>query len=329
MSKARISGNSKLNQTAARWFIRMQEVAEDSPERSQFETWLMQSELHQAEYASISSAWDGIDSIDDLKKMAEIQKENQFLDKSNRSKQLKKTMVALGVGAIAIFAGLIGQHQYQQWLTTPTMAMASQSDPAQIITKTLEDGSQITLSGNSKIKITYYPKQRHIALLQGEAIFEVTKDPARPFIVETNTAKITVLGTRFAVNQLSKLVRVSVDHGSVRVESKAPTSVTVLHNGEVAQIQNGQMVERKNTDSRDYFRFANGILIFNQADIFEIADELARYRHGNVVAQGSSQEKISAVLDVKDIDNFLHTLPKIANVSVQQTKDGTIIRANK
>lgn len=320
---------TNINKTAARWFIRMQDAALDSPECTQFERWLMQSELHQAEYASISDAWDGIDSIDDLKQMAATRQADQFLNQTNRNKKLKNAMASLSVGFIIIFAGLFGHNQYEQWLTQPTMQLASQSNTAQILTQTLEDGTEITLNANSKIQVTYYRNHRHVDLLQGEAIFNVTKNPDRPFTVTTNTAKIKVLGTRFSVNKLSQLVRVSVDHGSVQVESINPASIIILHNGEVAEIPKGQAALRKDVNTADYFKFATGNVIFNQADIYEIADVLSRYRQKQVIAQGDSQEKVSAVLKAKDIETFIGTLPKIANVNVQQTPNTTLIKASK
>ena len=326
--------NSSLNKTAARWFIRMQDAAIDSPERTQFEHWLMQSEMHQAEYASIADAWNGIDSVDELKKLAAAKQANQFLNQHKRSKKIKNAMAALSVCFIFIFAGLFGFEQYQQWLAKPTMQMASESSATQILTQKLEDGSEITLNASTKIQVTYYRHQRHIALLQGEAIFNVTKDTDRPFIVETNTAKIKVLGTRFAVNKLSQLVRVSVDHGSVQVESKAPVSTIILRNGQVAEVAQDaatglQTVKLKKNVAADYFKFATGTVVFNQADIVEIADVLSRYGQRKVTGQGDSKEKISAVLNTKDIDTFINTLPKIANVTVKKTQESTVIQSAK
>ncbi len=326
--------NASLNKTAARWFIRMQDAAIDSPERTQFEHWLMQSEMHQAEYASIADAWNGIDSVEELKKLAAAKQANQFLNQNKRSKKIKNAMAILSVCFIFIFAGLFSFEQYQQWLAKPTMQMASESSATQILTQKLEDGSEITLNASTKIQVTYYRHQRHIALLQGEAIFNVSKDTDRPFIVETNTAKVKVLGTRFAVNKLSHLVRISVDHGSVQVESKAPINTMILRNGQVAEVaQDGvdglQNVKLKNTVAADYFKFATGTVVFNQADIVEIADVLSRYGSRKVIAQGDSQEKISAVLHTKDLETFINTLPKIANVTVKQTQESTVIQSIK
>lgn len=321
--------HSKLNQTAARWFIRMQGVPLDSPERSQFERWLMQSESHQAEYVSISETWDGIDSLDDLKIMAANQQANKFLNQNKRSKKIKSTMALLSICFVVIFTGLFGHNQYQEWLTKPTMKIASESASAQILTQRLEDGSEITLNANSKVQVTYYRKQRHVALLQGEAIFNVTKDTERPFVVDAGNARVKVLGTRFSVNKLSRLVRVSVDHGSVQVQSVNPERTIILRNGEVAEVQNGKAVLRKNANAADYLQFATGAVVFNHADIFEIVDVLSRYRQKEMLAKGNSQEKISAVFNVKDLETFIDTLPKIANVEVQNTQDSTIIQAGK
>lgn len=329
MSKTNTSQLSSINKDAARWFIRMQDAPIDSPERTQFETWLMQSERHQVEYASIADAWNGIDSIDELKKLAAVKQANQFLKKNQHRKKIQSALSVLSVCFVFVLAGILGKQQYQQWLAKPTMQMASESSASQILTQPLEDGSEITLNVSSKIQVTYYHNRRHVALLQGEAIFNIAKDPNRPFIVETDTAKIKVLGTRFAVNKLSRLVRVSVDHGSVQVESKNPASTIVLHNGQVAEIYHAQAPKLKDTSAADYFKFTTGNIVFNQADIFEIAEVLSRYGQLNVSAQGNAQEKISAVIHTNNIETFLTTLPKIANVTVKHILESTVIQSTK
>lgn len=332
MTSHTFTSDSALSKTAAKWFIRMQEAAPDSIERSQFEVWLMQNPLHQQEYASIGEAWNGIDSIDELKKLVDAKQAKQTtqrMNQSKRAKKIKNALAAISACIVFAFAGLIGQQQYQQWQAAPIMQLASQTSTAQLATQTLEDGSQITLNAQSQIQVTYYRHQRHVDLLKGEAIFNVQKDASRPFVVETNNAKITVLGTRFAVNKLSQLVRVSVDHGKVQVESKADGGKLILQNGQVAEIPNGQAVQPKNAQATDYFKFATGTIVFNQADMLEVAEVLSRYRQKKVAVKGSSQDNISAVFQVKDTETFINTLPKIANVTISQTAESTIIQSQK
>ena len=323
----KMSGYSKLSEIAAKWFIRMQEASPDSPERSCFEAWLMQNPSHQQEYASISQAWNGIDSMDELKKLAHAKHTIHVSKKNKRVKAIKQAMRVISASFVFAIVGAISHQQYHQWQAAPTLQMTRQSQTGQIITQALEDGSEVMLNANSQIQVTYYRHQRHIDLLKGEAIFNVQKDPNRPFIVETNSAKISVLGTRFAVNKLSKLVRVSVDHGKVKVESKENASQLILQNGQVAEILSGQAVQKKSTSAADYFKFAQGAVVFNQADITEIAEVISRYRQKPVAVSGNTPDKISAVFAVKDTETFINTLPKIANITIKQHANNTVLQA--
>ncbi len=84
----------------------------------------------------------------------------------------------------------------------------------------MEDGSRITLSPKSKIS---YPKrftarQREV-YINGEAFFEITKNPDRPFLVYAHGLVTKVLGTSFWVRapESKSQVTVSVRTGRVAV----------------------------------------------------------------------------------------------------------------
>ncbi len=306
----------KLKKTAARWFIRMREAEPDSPERTKFEAWLMESPIHQHEYENFAQSWDDIDSLPQLTAMAKAKEVDRFMNKERRTQKVKNVAAAISICIIVFFMGLGGISQYQAWQASPTTQIASLTKKAQITTSTLEDGTEVTLNANSNIQVTYYRNRRHVHLHHGEAIFKVAKDTNRPFVVETDTTIITVLGTRFAVNKLSKFVRVSVDHGQVRVESKNVADTKVLSRGDVVEVPNYQAIQLRNYNAADYFKFASGVIVFNQSDVHEIAEVLSRFRKGNITVKGASQEKISAVIDAKDTETFIDTLPKIANLTV-------------
>jgi transmembrane sensor len=225
------------------------------------------------------------------------------------------------------------------------MQMAAQNPVGQIVTKTLDDGTKVTLSAKSDMEVTYYRHQRHVLLKEGEAIFEVTKDPERPFVVETNTAKITVLGTRFAVNRLENLVRVSVDHGRVRVEPTLEPGAEADHtpgattpdnplitsreitNGQVVEVYPNHAMVLVNRPASDAFAFLNGRLVFDRADINEVAYTVSRYRLKPVQAQGRQVRNISADINIQDIDQFLRGLPNIAPVRLQETPQYTLLNS--
>jgi ferric-dicitrate binding protein FerR (iron transport regulator) len=80
---------------------------------------------------------------------------------------------------------------------------------------TLSDGTEVELDAGSSLK---YPEKfeddKRAVFLSGEAYFKVTSDRQIPFIVHTNIAEITVLGTKFNVrawDQTNKVAVVVVD----------------------------------------------------------------------------------------------------------------------
>ena len=86
---------------------------------------------------------------------------------------------------------------------------------------TLEDGTVITLNKNSRLSYSNkYGKDKRDVKLEGEAYFEVSKDPDKPFLVEMNGASIVVLGTHFNVkaDADSDDITATLVEGSIRFE---------------------------------------------------------------------------------------------------------------
>ncbi|UGU16459.1 FecR domain-containing protein [Sinomicrobium kalidii] len=82
---------------------------------------------------------------------------------------------------------------------------------------TLDDGSEVILNRHSVI--SYVPSEPRKVKLYGEAFFDITEDSLHPFRVETDSLRVTVLGTRFNVYAYEKDpdVRVSLFSGKVNI----------------------------------------------------------------------------------------------------------------
>lgn len=70
----------------------------------------------------------------------------------------------------------------------------------------LPDGSKVWLNSATSLKFPtqFVGKERVVSVEDGEAYFEVQKDKKKPFVVKTQTADITVLGTHFNVSAYSE-----------------------------------------------------------------------------------------------------------------------------
>ena len=63
----------------------------------------------------------------------------------------------------------------------------------------LADGSAVTLNTDTTIRAAFSDKIRRVELLRGEALFDVAKDPARPFVVVAGDVRVRAVGTSFTV----------------------------------------------------------------------------------------------------------------------------------
>ncbi len=95
----------------------------------------------------------------------------------------------------------------------------------------LADGSVVNLNTASRIQVLYTKTQRTIHLDQGEALFDVAKDAARPFIVYAGDTAVRAVGTSFSVLRLADApVQVLVREGVVEIDRAAAAPIRLSAN---------------------------------------------------------------------------------------------------
>ena len=160
-------------------------------------------------------------------------------------------------------------------------AIQTISTLAETRTVRLPDGSSVMLNHYSSLS---YPEKfqsdKREVELNGEAYFEVSKDPKHPFIVQTETIDVQVLGTHFNVDAYHDNldVKTTLLSGSVAVSNKSKSVRMVLKPNEIA-IYN--KVEEKLTrkvleNAEDEISWRQGEFIFDDLPLQEIARELEK-----------------------------------------------------
>src|SRR5262249_31967908 len=85
----------------------------------------------------------------------------------------------------------------------------------------LADGSVVHLNSKSRVRVIYSDRARDFRLLEGEALFKVGHDAARPFRVRAGDNLIRALGTQFNVLRRPSGTTVQVIEGAVQVSTHA------------------------------------------------------------------------------------------------------------
>lgn len=150
------------------------------------------------------------------------------------------------------------------------------------------DGTMVYLNSESKLKypVTFSGKERRV-WLEGEAYFEVTGMPDKPFIVSSAGIDVTVLGTKFNVTSYSESGQVTTTLVKGCVEVKAagyPGGQSRLCPGEQAVFDkvSGKLMTRE-VNVLLYTSWKDGYYTFEQQPIGEIMQTLSRWYDLEVV----------------------------------------------
>lgn len=179
------------------------------------------------------------------------------------------------MGIAAAITLLLGAFWFfQQNAGTQTVQLAATNNT---LRDTLSDGTRIALNQYSSLSTNFTKKTRRVKM-QGEAYFEVAPNPDKPFVIEVQEVQVTVVGTKFNIDNRSDpdWVIVSVDEGKVRVQSGK--QVELLTAGEQARIdqKNGRFERTQTKPSGNISAWANYQFVFDDVPLSEVIEQLEK-----------------------------------------------------
>ncbi|MEQ9441025.1 MAG: FecR domain-containing protein [Cyclobacteriaceae bacterium] len=170
---------------------------------------------------------------------------------------------------------------------TSIVQVEKQTQDGQKLQITFSDGTQVKLNADTKLTYTdpFAPEQREV-FLEGEAFFDVTPDPDRPFIVHTGNLSTKVLGTSFNIRTYPEedAIQVAVVTGKVMVANNHTDSsldddhTVVLQPSEMATYDKRSLITRVASVNIDRITAWNqDILVFDNARFDEVVEQLERW----------------------------------------------------
>ncbi len=210
---------------AAVWVTKLH--SEDrSPEMERdFRKWQAQSPEHRLAFEKTTDAWMAVGSL----KLADAYKAMAARNPKPVGGAYRRMSWWLAGGATAALLG-IGIFAGQRWWDTGLYV----TDVGEQRLVTLDDGSRVRLNTDTQVRVSYGARQRTVAVSHGEAIFEVAKDPSRPFVVRASGSEVVAVGTAFAVRYAGTTkgspqeLTVTLIEGKVNVRPAAEPSADAI-----------------------------------------------------------------------------------------------------
>ena len=193
----------------------------------------------------------------------------------------------------------------------------------------LPDGSKVILDAKTKLDIKYFSDKREINIIEGKALFDVTSNPNKPFIVNANMIKVEVLGTNFEVkNEIDKIV-VDVINGKVKVEQNKNNEfqqLAILTKGKhISFDKQSKKVILKELDTNSIASWKDGILFFQDYSLEKAINEFKKYQDINITIQKDIKNyTVSGSFSIHEIDKFIFALTKIYPIKVDNKVDNKV-----
>ena len=142
----------------------------------------------------------------------------------------------------------------------------------------LGDGTRVYLNAQTELRFpeSFASSEQRLVYLSGEAYFEVTKNPSKPFVVQCKDYAVKVLGTSFNVNSYEGDETSKTTLATGKVEIDMDGKQTILNPGQQAIIKNGE-VNVKEVDVEVYTTWMFDNFRFQSESIQEIMTKLSRW----------------------------------------------------
>ena len=221
--------NTQILEEAAEWLVEFNSGEADPSARPKFDAWLRASPAHVSAYLELLPIWEegaamplhANASAEDFIALARNADNIAPLGLLGKTYEPPAPLIVSGahrqrfalVAATALVAAFVGALTWIQLVRNPTYT--TQVGEQRSIS--LADGSMIELNARSQVRIHFSNYVRSVDLLEGQALFHVAKDHARPFVVTSDGTQVRAVGTEFDVYQKRGGTIVTVVEGRVSI----------------------------------------------------------------------------------------------------------------
>ncbi len=215
------------------------------------------------------------------------------------------------------------------WYLRPTDPVMEQQFTSRGETSSIVLADQSVVQLNSGSRLVYpeaFGGNERRVVLEGEAFFDV-QPGSRPFIVESNNAEVTVLGTRFNVNTWHEQTQVTVQEGRVRLSATGAANVSVeLTASEGAVLDASDALSRLDSlNTAGAFNWMDGVISFHQMPLWQVVEAVERAFDRDITLDpGIADRMIGGSIRTDSLDQALETICLLVSCSVEE-EDGQIV----
>jgi transmembrane sensor len=287
--------------------VRLNERPLTTDEQLQLNQWLAADPRHRGALLRARAVWADLDRLTALRG-TNPEPEFEREAPTPRSQSRRRFLIAAGLASVSLGgAGL-------WWIEQGDQTYVSKL--GQIRRVNLSDGSHMVLNTATKAIVRFDKTRREIELASGEGLFQVAKDPARPFIVHTGLVSVRAIGTVFAVRTVDQRVDVTVTEGVVEVvDNGLPGSgvirrIAANEHATVTDTRQVQVQSIRHDEAERRLAWRDGMVDFAGERLIDAVGEINRHNHRHIVVDDPAlaSRPVVGLFRASDPDGFAATV---------------------
>ena len=347
---------NKVIEEAHAWVVLLDGGSQTEQDVAELHDWLGRSALHQSEFRRIAGLWDELDDI--VPKLVFSDRQDPAAAvKGATDERLRGVFspVRLGFATVGLAAALFAAYSLLgpgKEIEAPDIgAYQAQysSEIGEFREIALPDGSEIGLNTNSRAEVDYKQEARFVRLLEGQAHFDVSHNPDKPFVVYANDIAVRAVGTAFAVYiREDGSVEVTVTDGQVELSSLSENnagsgpSIAQLEDAEIlGTFVKGQQTVTKETiehiamleppEMEKRLSWRDRMLVFEEDRLEDVVSEVSRYTDVRIVFEDSSLRdmRVGGYFPAGETDALLSTLAGSFDIRIKRLADDLILLSQR
>jgi transmembrane sensor len=196
-----------------------------------------------------------------------------------------------------------------------------------VLNDTLPDGSVIVLNKASSLQ---YPERftgdTRKVTLKGEAFFNITPNKQKPFVIDVNDVRVTVVGTSFNIKSYKGKTEVVVETGVVRVTKNGKTTELRPKEKIVTDAKDSVLQAKEEVTSQLYKYYRSKEFVCDDTPLWQLVQVLNEAYDANIVIGRKELEnqRLSTIFVNESLEQVLKVIELTFNIKVIK-ENGKII----
>jgi len=198
-----------------------------------------------------------------------------------------------------------------------------------IVETILPDGTSVSLNTGSTLDYpARFTDNRREVTLNGEAYFDVARNPSKPFVISNGNVRIKALGTAFNVNTkvVNDIMEVVLTRGKVAVYFQGrPGLRVILEPGEKAALSvNRQTIIKSVNPDENYLACKTRKINFSNQALDGVVATLNRVYHTNIYIRTGELNncRLTATFDHQSLESVLTVLKTTLDITIYNNDSG-------